>query len=153
MTLLDAAEGVLRVFGALYVVGAVFLFRQLRADAFMDRAIEQLEAMAADFEERPAPPRPPEDPGRTAWMAAGGVLLIVAGVTMTLGLRVSVVALAVLTLHQMAYFVRQRRRELRAASAEEAEEARPTPEARNGFISGLIMLVLAAGLERAGALS
>lgn len=156
MTFLDLGEGVLRGFGALYIVGAVFLLNQLRRHLFMDKAIDQLDRMAAEIAAgagEPAPPQSANDGGRTHWMIAGGVLLLAAGMTMVLGLRVSVLALGVLALHQLLYFVRQRRRELAAATPDEAQEARPTPATRNGFLTGLVLFVLAGWLERSGALS
>jgi hypothetical protein len=156
MTLVDLAEGVLRVFGAIYAAAAVFMLWQLRTSAFMDKAIIDLERIAADLarEAGESAPRPtPVDTGRTAWLAAGGVLLFAAGVTMALGLRLSVVALGLLALHQLAYFVRQRRRELAAATAEEAEDERPTQATRNGFVFGLLFFVVAGWLESQGALS
>lgn len=151
MTVLDLGEGVLRLFGVLYAVGAVVLLRQLRTYHLLDKAIDKIGSLADELEGRP--PRTAVDLGRNFWMAAGGLLLFVAGVAMALGLRVSVIALGVLALHQLAYFVRQRRRELAAATPEDAKEARPTQSTRNGFLTGLVMLVLAAWLERNGVLS
>jgi hypothetical protein len=156
MTLLDLGEGVLRVFGAIYAVGAVFLLYQLRMHVFMDRTLDALDRMAAEFSagtDGAGPPAAPNDGGRTWWLIAGGVLLLAAGVTMALGLRLAVLALGALTLHQIAYFVRQRRRELAAATPAGALEARPTQATRNGFLFGLVLLVLAGWLERSGVLS
>lgn len=154
MTLLDLGEGVLRVFGVLYAVGAVLFLRQLRTYHMIDRAIDQIERLGDELAEPGSPrPRTPADVARNYWLASGAVLLFAAGVTMTLGLRLSVVALGLMALHQLAYFVRQRRRELRAATPEEAEEERPTQQTRNGFLSGLAMFVLAGWLERSGVLS
>jgi Flp pilus assembly protein TadB len=156
VTGLDLGEGVLRLFGALYVVGAVFLLNQLRMNVFIDRALDTLDRMTAELAaDAGEPPKPstPNDAGRTWWMVAGGVLLLVAGVTMLLGLRVSVIALGVLVLHQLAYFVRQRRLELAAATPEDALDARPTQATRNGFFFCLILFVIAAWLERSGVLS
>jgi hypothetical protein len=152
MTLLDLGEGVLRLFGVLYALGALWLLNQMRTYHFMDKALDKISGLADELDPS-RPPRTPVDLGRNLWTMAGGVLLLAAGVTMALGLRVSVVALAALTLHQMIYFIRQRRRELAATSAEDAEDARPAQSTRNGFFSGLAMLVLAAWLERSGALS
>jgi hypothetical protein len=146
-------EGVLRLFGVLYAVGAVFLLRQLRTMHMLDRAIHQIEGMADDEAGASQPRRAPVDLARNYWLASGGVLLFAAGLTMTFGLRISVIALGIVALHQMAYFVRQRRRELAAATPEEAEDERPTTQTRNGFFSGLAMFVLAAWLERSGVLS
>ena len=156
MNLLDLGEGVLRLFGCLYAVAAVFLLNMLRTHVFMDRAIDTLDRitteLAAAAGETPKPSAP-NDGGRTWWMVAGGVLLLAAGAVMALGLRVSVIALGLLVLHQLAYFVRQRRRELAAATPEDALDARPTQATRNGFFFCLILFVLAAWLERSGVLS
>ena len=156
MTLLDLGEGVLRVFGCFYVVGALVLANQLRMNLFLDKALDQLNRMSAELAAESGEPSPAptaNDGGRTLWMIAGAVLTFAAGVTMALGLRVAVIALGLLVLHQLAYFVRQRRRELRAANAEEAEDARPTQATRNGFMGCLVLFVLAAWLERSGVLS
>lgn len=156
MTLVDLGEGVLRVFGAIYAVATVFLLRHLRTSAFMDKAVDEIERIAADLAREAgesAPPPAPADTGRTTWLAVGGVLLFAAGVTMAFGLRLSVVALGLLALHQLAYFVRQRRRELAAATPQEAEDERPTQATRNGFVFGLLFFVLAGWLESRGALS
>ncbi|MDX2233178.1 MAG: hypothetical protein NW200_01655 [Hyphomonadaceae bacterium] len=156
MTLLDLGEGVLRLFGAFYVVGAVFLANQLRMALFMDRAIDTLDRLASEIAAdagQPLRPTTPNDSGRTWWWAVGGVILFGAGVTMALGLRLAVPALALLVLHQLAYFVRQRRRELAAATPDAAEDARPTQATRNSFFVCLVLTVLAAWLERNGVLS
>jgi hypothetical protein len=155
LTLVDLGEGVLRLFGVFYAIGAVVLLRQLRTWNFMDKALDQLQRTAAELSEAAgqAPAHAvPVDLQRNLWMAGGGALLFVAGVTMALGLRLAVIALGVLSLHQLLYFARQRRRERAAATAEEAEDARVAPATRHGFLWGLAMFVLAGWLERVGAL-
>lgn len=147
--MIELGEGVLRIFGVVHAVGAIVLLYQLRRWRPLEEGIAQLERMAQDAG---AGPRAPIDLGRTVWMASGGVLLFIAGVTMALGLRVSVIALGLLSAHQLLYFARQRKRELAATTPEDAEEARPTQATRNGFYGSLALLVTAALLERAGAL-
>jgi len=158
MPLAEGLVWVLRVFGVMYVVGAVFIVRQLRMDAFLDRAIAQIETMtdeiAADLEQK-APTRsllPADDPGRRAWLMGGAALTFLAGVAMAIGHRVAVPLMALLVVQQLAYFIRQRRRELRAATPAEAAEARPTNATRNGLYWCLALTVLAAWLGGQGAL-
>lgn len=158
MSLAEGLVWVLRAFGVLYVLGAVFLVRQLRMDAFLDRAISQIETMTdeigADLE-RKAPTRstlPPDDPGRRAWLMSGAVLLFIAGVAMAIGHRLAVPLMVLLIVQQLAYFMRQRRRELRAATPEEAADARPAQSTRNGLYWCLVLTVFAAWLGWQGAL-
>lgn len=158
MSLPEGLVWVLRVFGVMYVVGAVFMVRQLRMDAFLDRAIAQIETMtdqiAADLEQK-APTRsalPPDDPGRRAWLMSGAVLLFVVGVAMAIGHRIAVPLMALLVVQQLAYFIRQRRRELRAATPAEAADARPANTTRNGLYWCLILTVFAAWLGWQGVL-
>jgi hypothetical protein len=60
--------------------------------------------------------------------------------------------LSLIIVHQLLYFVRQRRRELAAASPEQALEARPDNATINGFFAALVMAVMAAWLYHQGAL-
>lgn len=158
MSLPEGLVWVLRVFGVMYVVGAIFLFRMLRFDSFLDRATRQIQAMADDIardagvEQRPRVDVP-EDRGRVVWLAAGGVLTLASGVAMVLGSRWAVLLLVLLVLQQLLYFVRQRRRELAAATVEEALEARPTARTRSGFYYSLVLTVLAAWLAWQGVLT
>lgn len=158
MSLAEGLVWLLRAFGVMYVVGAVFLVRQLRMDAFLDRAISQIETMtdeiAADLMEK-APTRsklPPDDPGRRAWLMSGAVLLFVAGVAMAIGHRVAAPLMVLLIVQQLAYFMRQRCRELRASTPEEAADARPAQSTRNGLYWCLILTVFAAWLGWQGVL-
>ncbi len=158
MPLAEGLVWVLRAFGVPYVLGAVFMVRQLRMDSFLDRAISQIETMtdaiAADLEEK-APTRsklPPDDPGRRVWLMSGAVLLFIAGVAMAIGHRIAVPLMVLLVAQQLAYFTRQRRRELRATTPEKAADARPAQSTRNGLYWCLILTVFAAWLGWQGAL-
>ncbi len=150
MTMLDLAEGVLRVFGVLYVGGALFMLNSQRTDLFLDKALTQLEKMTAELEGKP--PRAPEDTGRTWWLIAGAVLTLAAGIAMALGLRLAVAMLALLLIQQIAYFARQRAREMAAATEEDALDARPNQATRNGFYSCCAHTILAGWLDWRGAL-
>lgn len=152
MTGSDIGVWVLRGFGALWVLGALFGLRQAWFGSKIDKAIEKLEQMAAEFGEAP-PAREPEDRGREAWMIAGLVLLFAAGVAMALAHRLAVPLLAALIVQQLGYFIRQRRRELKAETAEEAAQARPERTTVNGFFTSLIMATLAAWLFHEGKLA
>ncbi len=144
---------VLRGFGALYIVGAVLLFRHLRVYALVDDATKRLELMTREIEGEETPSLDAPDKGRNGWLAAGGVLTAIAGLAMVFALRISLVLLVMAVIHQIAYFMRQRHIELNAKTPEEAEDARPTQATRNGFFTCLALTVLAAWLEWQGALS
>lgn len=157
MTLAEGLVWVLRAFGVMYIVGAVFVVRQLRMDSVLDRALSEIETitdrMATDAGE-PPPVRTaiPEDRGRRAWLLAGAVCLFVAGCAMALGHRLAVPLLVVLVVQQLAYFMRQRSLELAAKTLEEAEDARPAQATRNGLYWCLAITVLAAWLGWQGVL-
>ena len=142
---------VLRGFGALWVVGAVFLLRQLWFNAKLDPMIATLEKMAEDMGAPPEKAKVDVDNGRERWMAVGGVLTLAAGVAMLLGHRLAVPLLAALIVQQILYFIRQRRRELRASPADAAME-RPTQQTVNGFYTSLLAALLAAWLYWRGQL-
>lgn len=156
MTLADILVWVLRGFGALYLVGGVMLMRTAwfwaRLEPDMDRLLQTIEEFSAENEGRAPKVEEESDRGRQWWIFAGAVLTALAGAAMLIGHRLAVVALAVVIAHQLVYFVRQRRRELRAKTPEAALEARPTPQTINGFFSALLMAVLAAWLYAQGAL-
>lgn len=156
MTLADILIWVLRAFGALYLVGGIFLIRMTwfwaRLGPDMDRLAKTIEEFSAEVEGRAPKPPEDEDRGREWWLFAGAVTTALAGAAMLIGHRLAVPALALIIVHQLLYFIRQRRRELRAATPEAAAEARPTPQTINGFFSALLMAVLAAWLYAQGAL-
>lgn len=153
MSLPEGLVWVLRAFGVLYVIGAVLVFRHLRIYALVDDATRRIELMSQeiDGEETPSPDEP--DKGRNGWLAAGGVLTAIAGFAMVFALRIAVVLLVLAVIHQIAYFIRQRHREVSAKTPEEALEARPTQATRNGFYTCLALTVLAAWLGWNGALA
>lgn len=158
MSLPEGLTWVLRAFGALYIVGAVFLFRLLRFDSFLDKALREIEEMGDAVAREAGEPVPvrsriPEDRGRNVWLAGGGVLTLAAGAAMLLASRFAVLLLTLLVMQQLLYFIRQRRRELRAATPEEALDARPTAQTRSGFYYSLVLTVLAAWLGWQGALT
>ncbi len=153
----DLAVWVLRGFGVLYVLGGLFGARAFwltgRHEAELDVMLDTLDAINAENEGAPAPPKRETDLGRQYWLLAGSLLLIPAGAAMALAHRLAVPLLAVVIVQQLFYFMRQRRRELAAANAEHADEARPAPATVNGFYSCLGVTLLAAWLSWRGALS
>lgn len=143
---------ILRIVGVLWIVGGGFLLHQLWLNSRLDPMIETLDRMAREMG-APDSGKPLDiDNGRERWMAAGAVILILAGLAMGLGHRASIVLLAALIVQQLLYFLRQRRRELRASPAEAFAE-RPSRETVNAFFFSLIIAVLAAWLYWRGALS
>lgn len=155
--IVELASWVLRGFGVLYVVGGVFGVRAFwlsgRHEAELDFMLDSLDALNAENEGAPAPPKRETDLGRQYWLLAGSLLLIPAGVAMALAHSWAVPLLAAIIVQQLFYFIRQRRRELAAQWPEHAEEARPTRATVNGFYSCLGLTVLAAWLYWRGALA
>lgn len=143
---------VLRGIGVFYVVGGLVLINQLRINRVLDRAIKQINAMAEEMNPGQAKPLS-EDTDREIWLWIGALLTIAAGVTMALASRWAVWALAVLVIHQAIYFTRQRFRELRAKTAEEALDARPATSTRNAFVVLTLVAIFAAWLDYQRALS
>lgn len=140
MSVADGALIALRLVGALWLIGGIFLIRQLMTFGKIERALAQI----GDD--------PNDDPGRDRWMMAGGAATTLAGVTMLAGTRWALLAIALVVIHQLAYFIRQRRRELAAKSADDAEEARPARTTINAFFFSLVVAVLAGWLNYVGKL-
>jgi hypothetical protein len=145
---------VLRGFGAMYFIGGVWMARQMwfwaRMSPDMDRMVSIIEHWGAERsdEEHDAA----EDHGRSWWLWAGGVITAICGVSMLLAHRFTPLLLALLIVHQLLYFIRQRRREVRALTPEDAQDARPNQQTVNGFFSAVFMALLAAWLGARGAL-
>jgi hypothetical protein len=142
----------LRIVGVLWIVGGGFLLHQLWLNSKLDPMIEQLELMAREMGAPPGAEKIDVDNNRERWMAVGAVALILAGIAMGLGHHAAVWLLAVVIVHQLLYFIRQRRRELRASS-QDAYTERPSRETINAFFFSLIMAVLAGWLSWRGALA
>lgn len=141
-----------RLMGALWAVGAVFLMRQLWFNAQLDPMIAALEKAAEDLGAPPEKAKIDVDNGRERWMAVGAVLTLACGVAMVVGHRLAVPLLCASILQQMAYFVRQHRREQRAPDAAAALGEQPSRETVNAFYTSLVMAVLAALLYARGML-
>lgn len=151
MTAEDVGVLMLRSVGLLWIVGALFLLRQLWASRKLDTMIETLDRMAQEMGSAAKPLD--VDNNRERWLAAGGVVMLAAGVAMGLAHRLAVPLLAALIVQQLLYFLRQRRRELRAADQSDAVLERPSRQTVNAFFFSLIMAVLAAWLYWRGALA
>lgn len=141
----------LRLFGVLYLLGGLWGARLFWFWARLGPQLNQLSQMAEEAPDRDAPPIEPDN-ARNWWLFAGALLMAAAGAAMSLAHALAVPLLAAVIVHQLLYFIRQRRRELAASSAVEAAEARPARATINGFFSGLVMAVLAAWLYSVGAL-
>jgi hypothetical protein len=158
VSLADLLVWVLRAFGALYLIGGLWMARQMwfwaRLSPDMRRLGQALESLSADMGGENAEVRElaETDRGQVWWLFVGALITAMAGAAMLLAHRSAVPLLAAIILHQMLYFVRQRRRELAAKTPEAAAEARPDPSTVNGFFSALVMAVLAAWLLHEGAL-
>jgi hypothetical protein len=147
MTLFSEAAGDLvlaafvRLVGALWVVGAIFLVRQLRAQSAMDRMMAQISAAADELrDELPEddPDRPPprgdrapddwkdrDDRQRRVWLYTQAGLLMLTGGAMAF-LHASAMWLSALLLGgQGVYFIWREWVRRRAPSPEAAEQAAP----------------------------
>jgi len=147
MTLFSEAAGdfvlaaFVRLVGALWVVGSVFLVRQLRTQSAMDRMLSQIGAAAdelrdeslEDDPDRP-PPRSPDpaedwvdrdDRRRRLWMYTQAGLLAATGVSMALLHSWSVWLAAFLLGGQGLYFIWREWTRRRAPTPEAAESAAP----------------------------
>jgi hypothetical protein len=156
LNFVEIGEWVLRAFGVLYCLGGVFGARQawmmLQLEPQMDQLLDVLDTYSAGEGAPPAPARE-TDRGRQMWLLAGALFLIPTGILMVMANAWAIACLAIVIVHQMLYFVRQRRQELRAKTAEHADEARPAPATINGFFGALVLTVLAAWLGAEGALT
>lgn len=151
MIITDLARFALQGFGVLYVVGAVFLLRQLWVNRRLDSMIDQLDRMSAALNPS-KPPAAPEDKQRDVWMAAGGALTFAAGLAMAFASKWAFFLLVALAVQQLFYFARQRWMETRATTAEDAHDARPAQSTQNAFVFCLALLTLAGWLWAQGAL-
>jgi hypothetical protein len=148
---IDVLTWCLRLFGVGYFVGGVWMARQMwfwaRITPSMNKLTQTIEEFNAETEGR-APRAAPldEDVNRSWWLFAGAVITAAAGFAMIFAHRLAVPLLAAIIVHQMLYFIRQRRRERAAISAEAKHEARVNRATINGFFGALVMAVLAAWL-------
>ncbi|HWA21856.1 MAG TPA: hypothetical protein VG735_05615 [Caulobacterales bacterium] len=142
----------LRIVGVLWIVGGGFLLHRLWLNSRLDPMIEKLDRMAREMG-APDSGKPLDiDNNRERWMAVGAIFLMLAGIAMGLGHRAAIPLLAAVIMHQLLYFIRQRRRELRV-SVEDAPGEQPSRQTINAFFFSLIVVVLAGWLYWRGALS
>lgn len=159
MIFIDAATWVLRIFGALYLIGGLWMARQMWFWARISPSMSEFGEAARQFSEEfgenndAARDLAESDNARPWWLFAGAVITAAAGAAMLLAHRLAVPLLAAIIIHQLLYFVRQRRRELAAKTPDAAAEARVETATVNGFFAALIMAVLAAWLYHEGALA
>ncbi|MGE0829313.1 MAG: hypothetical protein AB7O04_08180 [Hyphomonadaceae bacterium] len=157
MSLVDLGVWTLRFFGLLYFLfglwGAWAAWRWSWLDGAAAKLHRMAEEIAAESGEKLPPGRyDPPDPHRSIWIVSGALIVAAAGAMMLIAHRLAVPLLALIILHQLLYFIRQRRRELAAVTRGAAEDARPARATVNGFFAGLLMAVLAAWLYWQGAL-
>lgn len=156
MTVTAVLVWVLRLFGALYLVGGVWMARQMwfwvRMGDTIDAFYAAAESIQAETEGRAPGPVEKDDIGRSWWLLIGAVLTALCGLAMLLGHRLAPLLLSLLIAQQLLYFIRQRRRELRAVTADAKAEERPSETTVNGFYGALVMAVLAGWLGWQGAL-
>jgi hypothetical protein len=148
----QAALWLLRLMGALWVIGAVFLMRQLWFNAQLGPMITALEKAAEELGARLEEAKIDVDNGRERWMAFGTVLTLACGVAMVVGHRLVVPLLCALILQQMAYFARQHRRGQGTSDALAALGERPSQQTVNAFYTSLFVAALAALLYARGML-
>jgi hypothetical protein len=156
---IEIATWVLRIFGVLYLIGGLFMARQMwfwaRITPSMAKFGEAVRSFNAEFGEdaEAAEELAESDRNRPWWLFVGALITAAAGLAMMLAHWLAVPLLAAIIVHQLIYFVRQRRRELAAKTPDAAAEARVDNATVNGFFAALVMAVLAAWLYHAGALA
>lgn len=169
MTLFSEAAGDLvlaafvRLVGALWLVGSVFLVRQLRTQSAMDRMMAQISAAADELRaELPEddPDRPPprvrdpadewedrDDRRRRLWMYTQAVLLAVTGVSMAVLHGSAMWLVAALLAGQGAYFIWRETVRRNAPTPELAAAAAPD---RSTVNAGWFSLIAASAVWIAG---
>jgi hypothetical protein len=156
VTLAESLIWVLRLAGVAYLVGGVWMARQMwfwaRMGPTMDAFYAAAESLQAEHEGRAPAQLEKDDVARSWWLFGGALMTALAGAAMLLGHRLAPLILSLLIAQQLLYFIRQRRRELRAATPDDAAEARPNRATIHGFYGALGLAVLAAWLGWKGAL-
>jgi uncharacterized membrane protein len=135
-----ALEWLLRGFGAAWIIGSGLAFHKAREAALIDRVLGAISGS-------------PEDPLVTRFLFVGSALTLVSGVGLVLATAWALVPLGLLVLSQLVYFALVRRKQARARTAEEREEARVQAATMRAFRLSLLVTLatgVAAWLGRFG---
>ena len=149
-------EWTVRGAGLLWLVGAVMLFRQIRAEMALDGMTARLERRAREVEaevrakgDPPPIPNPTEawtdrdDRARRGWIAAQAVVLAATAIAMLILHSLAAGMAALLVLGQGVYFFWREHTARHAPNPEAAAHARPSASTVNaGWVSlGVAILV------------
>lgn len=140
-------EWIIRIAGALWLVGAFMLFRQIRAEMALDSMTEKLERMARDLDADMPPPSDAwidrDDRARRGWIAAQAVVLAATSLAMILLHPFASGMVALLVLGQGAYFLWREHAARRAPTPEAAAHARPSQSTVNaGWVSFAVAILV-----------
>jgi ABC-type nickel/cobalt efflux system permease component RcnA len=143
-------EWVIRIAGALWLIGAFMLFRQIRAEMALDSMAEKLERTARELgADAPAAIdaadawRDRDDRARRGWIAAQAVVLAATSLAMILLHPFASGMIALLVLGQGAYFLWREHIARRAPTPEAAIHARPSQSTVNaGWVSFAVAVLV-----------
>jgi Flp pilus assembly protein TadB len=146
-------EWIVRIAGALWLVGAFMLFRQIRAEMALDSMTSRLEPMARDPSAQPPAPARSHDPteawigrddsARRGWIAAQAVVLAATALAMLMLHPFAAWMVALLVLGQGAYFFWREHVARRAPTPEAAAHARPSQSTVNaGWVSLAVAILV-----------
>jgi hypothetical protein len=158
---------IIRIAGLFWLLGALMLFRQIRAEMALDRMTATIDAFACDLAanspaEAPATRRPKsdaesaeeawtdrDDAARRGWIAGQAVVLAATGIAMMLMHSFASWLVALLVLGQGVYFFWREYTARHAPSPEAAAHARPSKSTVSaGWFSLVVaMLVWAAAFR------
>jgi hypothetical protein len=156
-------EWIVRLAGALWLIGAFMLFRQIRAEMALDSLTTKLERRAREVEaeagETPIPPPTPDpsnawtdrdDAARRGWIAAQAVVLAATAIAMLILHPFAAWMVALLVLGQGVYFLWREHTARHAPNPDAAEHARPSTSTVNaGWVSlAVAILVWLAAYRR-----
>jgi Flp pilus assembly protein TadB len=138
--------GLIRLIGAFWVLGAIFLARRLRKDAQLDSMLAQLNRAAAEFDPEATAARADADEAwadaddrrRRWWMMSQAALLAATGLAMALLSPWAAWLCAALLGGQGAYFIWRERVRRTAPTDTIAEEAAPARETVNAAWFSLV---------------
>lgn len=142
-------EWSIRIAGALWLVGAFMLFRQIRAEMALDSMTAKLERAARDLDAETAASGPDpawedrDDRARRGWIAAQAVVLAATSLAMILLHSFASGMIALLVLGQGAYFIWREHAARHAPTAEAAAHARPSQSTVNaGWVSFAVAILV-----------
>jgi hypothetical protein len=142
---------IIRIAGLFWLIGALMLFRQIRAEMALDRMTAAIEAYTRDLDAERAEEAwtDRDDAARRGWIAGQAVVLAATAIAMMLMHPFASWMVALLVLGQGVYFLWREHTARKAPSPEAAAHARPSKSTVNAgwFSLAVAMLVWAAAFR------